>query len=140
MLGLRSCPLLLLRGRDGHGLVALLVAKGYESLDVGRGVETVLGEGNRGMRRPLGSTARQDGAPAARRGGAHQRHAGGSEPHPEQAANHIAAGPEHADRKVRAKSTVGLVQRRLGVSQAQAGDAMEMLIQRFDGSRADLTH
>ncbi len=33
--------------------------------------------------------------------------------HPEQAANHIAAGPEHADR---AKSTVGLVQRRLGVA------------------------
>ncbi len=72
------------------------MAKGYESLDVGRGAETVLGEGNRGMRRPLGSAARQDGAPAARRGGAHQRHAGGSEPHPEQAANHIAAGPEHA--------------------------------------------
>ncbi len=48
------------------------------------------------MRRPLGSTARQDGAPAARRGGAHQRHAGGSEPDPEQAANHIAAGPEHS--------------------------------------------
>ncbi len=79
------------------------MAKGYKSLDVGRGAETVLGEGNRGMRRPLGSTARQDGAPAARRGGAHQRHAGGSEPHPEQAANHIAAGPEHADQEVRAK-------------------------------------
>ncbi len=31
------------------------------------GAETVLGEGNRGMRRPLGSAARQDGAPAARR-------------------------------------------------------------------------
>ncbi len=29
------------------------------------------------MRRPLGSAARQDDAPAARRGGAHQRHAGG---------------------------------------------------------------
>ncbi len=43
--------------------------------------------------------------------------------HPEQAANHIAAGPEHADRQVRAMSTVGLVQRRLGVGQAQAGDA-----------------
>ncbi len=104
------------------------------------GAETVLGERDGRMRRPLGSTARQDGAPAARRGGAHQRHAGGSEPDPEQAANHIAAGPEHADREVRAKSTVGLVQRRLGVSQAQAGDAMEMLIQRFNGSRADLTH
>ncbi len=60
----------------------------------------------------VGFDARQDGAPAARRGGAHQRHAGGSEPDPEQAANHIAAGPEHADREVRAKSTVGLVQRR----------------------------
>ncbi len=59
------------------------MAKGYESLDIGRGTETVLGEGNRGIRRPLGSAARQDGAPAARRGGAHQRHAGGSEPHPE---------------------------------------------------------
>ncbi len=82
------------------------------------------------MRRPLGSAARQDGAPAARRGGAHQRHAGGSEPHPEQAANHIAA--------VRAMSAVGLVQRRLGVGQAQAGDAVKVMIQRFDGSRADL--
>ncbi len=38
------------------------MAKGYESLDIGRGAETVLGEGNRGMRRPLGSAARQDGA------------------------------------------------------------------------------
>ncbi len=45
------------------------------------------------MRRPLGSAARQDDAPAARRGGAHQRHAGGSEPHPEQAANHIQCHP-----------------------------------------------
>ncbi len=45
------------------------------------------------MGRPLGSAARQDGAPTARRGGAHQRHAGGSEPHPEWATNHIAAGP-----------------------------------------------
>ncbi len=62
------------------------MAKGYESLDIGRGTETVLGEGNRGIRRPLGSAARQDGAPATRRGGAHQR--------------------------VRAMSAVGLVQRR----------------------------
>ncbi len=116
------------------------MAKGYESLDIGRGAETVLGEGNRGMRRTLGSAARQDGAPAARRGGAHQRHAGGSEPHPEQAANHIAAGPEHADREVRAMSAVGLVQRRLGVGQAQAGDAVKVMIQRFDGSRADLAY
>ncbi len=116
------------------------MAKSYESLNIGRGAEAVLGERDRRMRRPLGSAARQDDAPAARRGGAHQRHAGGSEPHPEQAANHIAAGPEHADRQVRAMSTVGLVQRRLGVGQAQAGDAVEMLIQRFDGSRADLTH
>ncbi len=57
------------------------------------------------MRRPLRSAARQDGAPAARRGGAHQRHAGGSEPHPEQAANHIAAGPEPAGpRNVRSRT------------------------------------
>ncbi len=80
------------------GLVALLVAKGYESLDVGRGAETASGKGNRGMRRPLGSTARQDGAPAARRGGAHQRHAGGSEPHPEQ-------GPRTTSRRARSTRT-----------------------------------
>ncbi len=91
--------------------------------------------GDRWVRRH-GKTA----LPPPGEGGAHQRHAGGSEPHPEQAANHIAAGPEHADRQVRAMSTVGLVQCRLGVGQAQAGDAVEMLIQRFDGSRADLTH
>ncbi len=72
------------------------------------------------MRRPLGSAARQDDAPAARRGGAHQRHAGGSEPHPEQAANHIAAGPEHADREVRAMSAVGLVP---GPGRRRSGDA-----------------
>ncbi len=75
--------ILFYRGRDGHGVIPLLVAKGYEPLDVRRGAETVLGKGNRGMGRPLGSAAWQGGAPAARRGGAHQRHAGGSEPHPE---------------------------------------------------------
>ncbi len=33
------------------------------------------------MGRPLGLAAQQDGAPDTRRGGAHQRHAGGSGPH-----------------------------------------------------------
>ncbi len=60
MIGLRSRPILLLRGREGHGVIPLLVAKGYELLDVRRGAETVLGKGNRGMGRPLGSAARQD--------------------------------------------------------------------------------
>ncbi len=37
-------------------------------------------------------------------------------------------------------SAVGLVQRRLGVGQAQAGNAVKVMIQRFDWSRADLAN
>ncbi len=84
------------------------------------------GTARRRSRRP-----ERGGSPAARwRQWARPRT--GREPH--------RGGPGARGPEVRAKSTVGLVQRRLGVSQAQAGDAMEMLIQRFDGSRADLTH
>ncbi len=95
------------RGRDGHGVIPLLVAKGYEPLDIRRGAETVLGKGNWGMGRPLGSAAQQDGAPGA---------------------------------PVRAMSAVGLVQRRLGMGQAQAGDTVKVMIQQFDWSRADLAN
>ncbi len=67
---------------------------------------------------------------------------GGNSPRGRKSGNAATVGFDGTARRreVRAKSTVGLVQRRLGVGQAQAGDAMEMLIQRFDGSRADLTH
>ncbi len=72
------------------------------------------------MRRPLGSAARQDDAPAARRGGAHQRHAGGSEPHPEQAANHIAAvGP----RNVHSRTRPAPPRRGPGPGRRRSGDA-----------------
>ncbi len=74
------------------------------------------------MRRPLGSTARQDGAPAARRGGAHQRHAGGSEPDPEQAANHIAAGPG-GPRKVHSRIRPAPPRREPGPGRRRNGDA-----------------
>ncbi len=79
------------------------------------------------MRRPLGSAARQDGAPAARRGG------GGSEPHPEQAANHIAAGPEH---NVRSRTRPAPPRRGPGPGRRRSGGD----VQRFDGSRTDLTY
>ncbi len=76
------------------------------------------------MRRPLGSAARQDDAPAARRGGAHQRHAGGSEPHPEQAANHIAAGPEQAGpRNVHSRTRPAPPRHGPGPGRRRSGDA-----------------
>ncbi len=53
---------------------------------------------------------------------------------------HIAAGPENEARQVRAMSTVGLVQRHLGLGQAQAGNAVIVLIRRFYWSRADLAN
>ncbi len=74
------------------------------------------------MRRPLGSAARQDDAPAARRGGAHQRHAGGSEPHPEQAANHIAAGPA-GPRNVHSRTRPAPPRRGPGPGRRRSGDA-----------------
>ncbi len=74
--------------------------KVYKFLDVSRGAEAVLWEGNWGMGRPLGLAAWQDGAPDIRRGVAHQRHAGGSG----IAANHIVAGPEHGPRNVRSRT------------------------------------
>ncbi len=83
LIGLRSRPILPLRDRDGHGVLPLLLAKGYKLLDVSRGVEAILGEGNWGIGRPLGLTVRQDDAPATRRGGPPQQYAGGSGPHPD---------------------------------------------------------
>ncbi len=47
---------------------------------------------------------------------------------------------EGGGREVRAMSEVGLVQHRLGVGQAQAGDAVKVMIQWFDWSRADLAN
>ncbi len=44
MIGLRSRPIPFLRGRDGHGVIPLLVAKGYELLDVRRGRKQSLGK------------------------------------------------------------------------------------------------
>ncbi len=127
LIGLRSRPILPLRGRDGHGVIPLVLAKGHKLLDVSRRAEAVLGEGNRkwgdrwvwrsgkttlpppGEVRPTsGSISRQ--ARSTRSG------------------------------RFCAMSTVGLVQHRLGVGQAQAGDAVIVLIRRLNWSRADLAN
>ncbi len=61
MIGFRYRPIPFLRGRDGHGVIPLLVAKGYELLDVRRGRKQSLGKetgewGDRWVRR-RGKTA-----------------------------------------------------------------------------------
>ncbi len=140
LIGLRSRPILPLRGRDGHGVTPLVLAKGHKLLDVSRRAEAVLGEGNRewgdrwvwrsgkttlpppGEGWPTSGTLAAVGLTSNR------------------AQTIIAAGPEHASRQVRAMSTVGLVQRRLGAGQAQAGDAVIVLIQRLYWSHADLAN
>ncbi len=119
LIGLPSHPILSLQGRNGHGVIPLFLAKGHKLLDVSRRAEAVFGEGNRGMGRALGLVERQDDG---------RRKASpriGREPY--------CSGP-------RALSTVGLIQRRLSMGQAQAGDAVIVLIQHFYCSCADLVN
>ncbi len=50
LIGLRSRTILPLRGRNGHRVIPLLLAKGHKLLDISRRAEAVLWEGNKPYR------------------------------------------------------------------------------------------
>ncbi len=117
----------------------LLLAKGHKLLDVTRGVEGVLGEGKRGMGRPLCLAVRQDNTPATRRVGL----TSGTLVVVGLTSNRLRTKSRWA-RSMRASRSAQCPQSdsssaASAAGQAQAGDAVIVLIRWFNTwSRADL--
>ncbi len=96
LIPLRFSPAFLLHGWNGHRVLLVFLTGGNEVRDGRRWMETLIGEGNWGSRRPLRMVASRHFV-ASTFGwgrGAQQRLTGGGGPHPKEATCHIPVSPQ----------------------------------------------